>query len=602
MTKINRLFVVLFFFLFIHVRSLFQRPLDLVVDRRGGSVNLVTSIDSFRVPPPLTSTGGVNTPQQINIRLFSMLHVADKSFYEEIDRLTGKCDYVLFELITQNQNTLSVSDTPLMTKRKLGTDVTSLAAEALAADYKLSSQMSLNLRRPNWYIADLDTKSVESLKEGRKTLWRERKRVTSIAGRAAGQRVLSSFFLDDSSLITFLRLLTWLAPCPELSCIVLDWARLAATSSRTKPGGLPLLSALVPIARNFFAGNIFMARKIAFAQRILSGVVDGGEYGEEAASDVGVMVGARNSECMRMLNQLIEEIRFISSEEGARGGMSKKNEVNIAILYGAFHTNDLRNRLINQGYSYISISNNNNNNYNNLSSVPSTSLSPPPGTSNVSVFPPSTIEFPTRLTAWEMSYPTTGDTTTPITSKSSKSSKSSSPTIPFLPSSQWTSEDSFNKITSSSPSSSSSSSLINISKEQEVGVRFDEIAPVAGLAVVYLLIGTLDWFVLFDILTDCLGKALALSSHFPSIDISMPMSLPSPPPFPWPVNIPPPITPAISPSSSSSSLVSPFPDESPALITSCAVALAYGFLYVKRHRALLSATSSVGIEWDKPLF
>ena len=132
--------------------------------------------------------------------------------------------------------------------------------------------------------------------------------------------------------------------------------------------------------------------------------------------------------------------------------------------------------------------------------------------------------------------------------------------------------------------------------EKKEGVSLDEIAPVAGLAVIYLLVGTLDWFVLFDILTDCLSKALSLSLHFPAISVPVPVSLPLSLPLPPPSSV------ALMPITMNAGWLDERSEGGPALVTSCAVALAYGILYVKRHRALLSATSSVGVEWDKPLF
>jgi hypothetical protein len=155
---------------------------------------------------------------------------------------------------------------------------------------------------------------------------------------------------------------------------------------------------------------------------------------------------------------------------------------------------------------------------------------------------------------------------------------------------------------SSDPSSTPSIEPLNIQTQttntqkskNEEGIRLDEVIPVAGLAVIYLLVGTLDWFVLFDILTDCLSKALSLSLHFPAISVPVPISLP----LVLPLSPPSAVT--ILPMNAG--LLDERSGGGPALVTSCAVALAYGILYVKRHRALLSVTSSVGVEWDKPLF
>lgn len=170
---------------------------------------------------------------------------------------------------------------------------------------------------------------------------------------------MRKFFLSDVALITALRYLSWLGPCPEFSCLLLDWSR---WNQPTKAGGLP--AALLPIIEHISKGNLFAAKKLAFAQQLISGVPDSGAWGGEALSDTEVRVKARNRECCRVLKGFLDE-----HEEGARKrsltaaprpaertssdakstypqqGEGKSDEIKVAILYGAYHIGDLSAKL-----------------------------------------------------------------------------------------------------------------------------------------------------------------------------------------------------------------------------------------------------------------
>jgi hypothetical protein len=61
------------------------------------------------------SWGSVGSPQKVRPRieqnidnltvdLFSMVHVADKSYYDAVKAITDNYDLVLYELITDNRN------------------------------------------------------------------------------------------------------------------------------------------------------------------------------------------------------------------------------------------------------------------------------------------------------------------------------------------------------------------------------------------------------------------------------------------------------------------------------------------------------------------
>ena len=95
-----------------------------------------------------------------------------------------------------------------------------------------------------------------------------------LAGRAWREQLIPSFqlTLPDAGIATVLRVLSWLAPCPELGCLLLDWSR---WRQPTKAGGVPL--ALFPIVRYLLRLDFAAARKLAFAQQLIAGIPDAGD-------------------------------------------------------------------------------------------------------------------------------------------------------------------------------------------------------------------------------------------------------------------------------------------------------------------------------------
>ena len=95
-----------------------------------------------------------------------------------------------------------------------------------------------------------------------------------LAGRAWREQLIPSFqlTLPDAGIATVLRVLSWLAPCPELGCLLLDWSR---WRQPTKAGGVPL--ALFPIVGHLLRLDFAAARKLAFAQQLIAGIPDAGD-------------------------------------------------------------------------------------------------------------------------------------------------------------------------------------------------------------------------------------------------------------------------------------------------------------------------------------
>ena len=82
-----------------------------------------------------------------------MVHVGEKSYYDQVQELCAKYDRVLFELITTPD--MYILDSNEHYGKTLKENVYALKSDKLAREYNLVSQLDMNLMRPGWYIADL---------------------------------------------------------------------------------------------------------------------------------------------------------------------------------------------------------------------------------------------------------------------------------------------------------------------------------------------------------------------------------------------------------------------------------------------------------------
>lgn len=143
------------------------RALDLDINNRGDALHNVIQLKTgvYRFS---TKTG---TSSAALVDLFSMVHIADSSYFENIkDQMTGY-DVVLYELITDNKNCDDSKGSSF--KRQLNTEISATETEKLASQYQLESQVSLYnsigknrspTRANNWFIADLDSNEVRTAK------------------------------------------------------------------------------------------------------------------------------------------------------------------------------------------------------------------------------------------------------------------------------------------------------------------------------------------------------------------------------------------------------------------------------------------------------
>ena len=190
----------------------------------------------------------------------------------------------------------------------------------------------MNFHRPNVYIADLSSETVQELEFSQKDQVFKRFLASILrGGRTEENLTLKKFFLSDALLTSVLRLFCWLGPVPEIGTLLVDW-------SRAQAGGLP--DAVFPILECLSKGRILEAKRIAFAQELISGLADSGDWGGGAYSNINVRVDARNRECCRVLSQLLQG--------------NESDSLRIAVLFGAFHHEDMTGKFREMGLQPVS--------------------------------------------------------------------------------------------------------------------------------------------------------------------------------------------------------------------------------------------------------
>lgn len=144
-------------------------------------------------------------------------------------------------------------------------------------------------------------------------------------------RLFSNLFLPGANLASIFRVLLWvLSPSPEVSILLLDWSSIV----NPKPNGL-ISPIFIPSVESVLSGNLLDARKLIFAQLLVSGQTAGGQ-------DMN-LVRKRNSFA---LNTIIDKV-INSSDRTQKLNSNTSN----AVLYGAMHCQDLQSRLERSGFS-----------------------------------------------------------------------------------------------------------------------------------------------------------------------------------------------------------------------------------------------------------
>lgn len=190
------------------------RPINVVL--KHNDICLETSVYRFQS----------SSLPKVEVDLYSMVHIGDKQYYDEIATLMNAYDVVLYELITSKKNINALDGF----KKSLCCEIVpSKVSQDLATKFSLKTQLDLPLQSSNWYLADLDSESIMELEQDRKGTTLANYWSSVIGGRGFNKRTtLNKFFMSDTPFITILRILLFVvAPCPELSCLLLDWSRMS---------------------------------------------------------------------------------------------------------------------------------------------------------------------------------------------------------------------------------------------------------------------------------------------------------------------------------------------------------------------------------------
>lgn len=143
--------------------------------------------------------------------------------------------------------------------------------------------------------------------------------------RFSSMRLFTNLFLEGSALATFFRLLLWtFSPSPEVSILLLDWSSLV----EPKPSGLGFSTVFTPVLESLLTGNIVEARRLVFAQLLVSSETS----------------GSRDENIVKFRNKIaLEKFKKFTNQDDA----------SIAILYGAMHCAELQTSLKRMGYRVV---------------------------------------------------------------------------------------------------------------------------------------------------------------------------------------------------------------------------------------------------------
>ncbi|KAG5190787.1 hypothetical protein JKP88DRAFT_352559 [Tribonema minus] len=289
-----------------------------------------------------------NADGDFEVDLISVVHLADPSYYHQLQADSAIYDRYLYELITSETSTAIGADG----LRRVTADMQPTEGQvALARSYGLAPQMMcLDLRRhQHWVLADMSRERLQALqRESGEAVWGERLGIVEhmqevgkalVVGRTADGRVLPKFFLTGglNASALALRALMWLMPCPEAQVMLLDWARAWPAAG----GVSAVLSAVID---RVLAGDIATAKKLAFAQQLVSGQrsgggsttsaaaastsTSGGSSGGSGGGSADVLMTGRNAEVMRELRR------------SRLAGLQR-----VGVMYGCLHMRDLQERL-----------------------------------------------------------------------------------------------------------------------------------------------------------------------------------------------------------------------------------------------------------------
>ncbi|EKX50797.1 hypothetical protein GUITHDRAFT_103387 [Guillardia theta CCMP2712] len=331
-----------------------RNPLRHGIDRRAGSSPLVAS--ATREPElPFLRLNFVGNHRAVlqsaryelessengknKVVLEPVLHMADDSFYKNIQERLQKFDMVLLELVASKEDCDEGQDGFRRLNKRPSSNT---SQRQLASNLGLVHQLEvLDMRTSDkWIIADLDQETMSILHKATfKEL--ESRFLQGIQGtifvqaaKNAARDALSSWYVKGGKeefqpesetlreFLEFFRLAAFLLPCPELVRLLVDWTWLNSGSLS--------LGTLAHVLELALSGKFIESRKLSFAQRIAN---------SQQNHDTGVyevMINCRNQAALDCLDRV-----------------HSSGHSNAALVFGPLHMPDMLNGLMAKNFSLL---------------------------------------------------------------------------------------------------------------------------------------------------------------------------------------------------------------------------------------------------------
>ena len=303
----------------------------------------------FELQTAVTSFTKVNEEgKRQSIDLHAQLHFGEKDYFDyfNTEEFSSSYDSIHYELLIDDG--FMESTQSCQRKLKASPDGSPILM-ASPSDQRTAQQFGLNCQvdcidygNPIWIHADMTRQELLAAAGTTDTLqplWSLTSTASTWPGAEAvsalfrpltpsapmntpvDRRLFSNLFLPGNALTAFFRSLFWLAiPAPELFVMVLDWSSMLPRPS----GGISQVA--LPVLESFLTGNFHEARKLVFAQMIVSG--------QQSSTDEKLLIIRRNEKAIESIKKSLET------------GSNHR----LAVLYGSMHCSHLRDKLIDLGF------------------------------------------------------------------------------------------------------------------------------------------------------------------------------------------------------------------------------------------------------------
>ncbi|XP_031258396.1 uncharacterized protein LOC116116472 [Pistacia vera] len=279
---------------------------------RKGSAQLQTAVVSYKKKFPWSLL-----PPFLQVDLVSTIHIADKEYFETLQKELEDYDCILYEMVASREsleNRRNPADTKkLRSSRSRGFNILGCIQRQMARILMLDFQLDcLDYQAENWYHADLDYETFKLLQlEKGESFFTFARDMTLKSTKAMVQPSIPEDLGPwRSKLLWASRVL----PMPLVGLLIIGSV---CTDVGSQPSEYPELEALSRL-------DFGAAMKVFLAKRLTSEFTQVTAEVEESS----VIIGERNRAAIEALRRAIDE------------GHSK-----IAILYGGGHMPDLSRRL-----------------------------------------------------------------------------------------------------------------------------------------------------------------------------------------------------------------------------------------------------------------